>query len=170
MLGHWTVGYWTDWPGEWRSPVILKLTIVGVRHCLLSAGSWSQHLQPHRGGSSEHCRWWFTQISDSVSLYLRTCFAVGEPASSNVSSHLLNHLSSWVLAARSKPFINSSLNGPNLWHWFLAYFHEFYNGDFFRLTCPKAFHIGGSPRKTLTITYWVRFMRIRHFFVWEIWG
>ena len=67
-------------------------------------------------------------------------------------------------------FINSSLNGPNLWHWFLAYFHAFYNGDFLRLTCPKAFHIGGSPRKTLTITYWVRFMRIRHFFVWEIWG
>ena len=49
--------------------------------------------------------------------------------------------------------INSSLNGPNLRHWFLAYFHAFYNGDFLRLTCPKAFHIGGSPRKTLTITY-----------------
>ena len=67
-------------------------------------------------------------------------------------------------------YINSSLNGPNLWHWFLAYFHAFYNGDFLRLTGPKAFHIGGSPRKTLTITYWVRFMRIRHFLVWEIWG
>ena len=34
---------------------------------------------------------------------LRTCIAVGEPASSSVSSHSLNHLSSSVLAARNKP-------------------------------------------------------------------
>ena len=42
----------------------------------------------------------------TVSLFpfLRTCIAAGEPASSSVSSHSLNHLSSWVLAARSKPF------------------------------------------------------------------
>ena len=58
----------------------------------------------------EHCRWWLTQISDSVSAslfpFLRICIAAGEPASSSVSSHSLNHikLSSWVLAARSKPF------------------------------------------------------------------
>ena len=32
-------------------PVILKLTIVGVRHCLLTAGSWSQHLQPTEVGA-----------------------------------------------------------------------------------------------------------------------
>ena len=35
--------------------------------------------------------------------FLKTCIAAGEPASSSVSSHSLNHLSSWVLAARSKP-------------------------------------------------------------------
>ena len=46
------VGYWRDWPGEWHSPVILKLTIEGVRPCLLTAGSWSQHPQPHRCGST----------------------------------------------------------------------------------------------------------------------
>ena len=87
-----TVGYWTDWPGEWHSPVILKLTIAGVRRCPLTAGSWSQHLQPHRsgstvGGGSPRYR--------TVSLFpsLRTCIAAGEPASSNVSSHSHNHLS-----------------------------------------------------------------------------
>ena len=47
-----TVGYSTDWPGEWHSPVILKLTIAGVRRCSLTAGSWSQHPQPHRSGST----------------------------------------------------------------------------------------------------------------------
>ena len=47
-----TVGYWTDWPGDCHSPGILKLTIVGVRRCSLTAGSWSQHLQPHRSGST----------------------------------------------------------------------------------------------------------------------
>ena len=101
-----TVGYCsTDWPGEWHSPVILKLTIVGVRRCLLTAGSWSQHFQPHRGrstvgGGSPRYR--------TVSLFpfLRTCIAAGEPSSSGVSSifYSLNHLSSWVLAAGSKPF------------------------------------------------------------------
>ena len=98
-----TDGYWTDWPGEWHSPVILKLTIAGVRRCSLTAGSWSQHLQPHRsgstvGGGSPRYR------TASLFPFLRTCIAAGEPASSSVSSHSLNHLSSWVLAARSKPF------------------------------------------------------------------
>ena len=97
-----TVGYWTDWPGEWHRPVILKLTIVEVRHCLLMAGSWSQHLQPHRGGSTVGGG---SPRYRTVSLFpfLRTCIAAGEPASSSLSSHSLNHLSSWVLAARSKP-------------------------------------------------------------------
>ena len=47
-----TVGYRTDWPGEWHGPIILKLTIAGVRRYSLTAGSWSQHLQPHRSGST----------------------------------------------------------------------------------------------------------------------
>ena len=88
---------------EWHSPVILKLTIAGVRRCLLTAGSWSQHRQPHRsgstvGGGSPRYR------TASLFPFLRTCIAAGEPASSSVSSSSLNHLSSWVLAARSKPF------------------------------------------------------------------
>ena len=37
---------------KWHSPVILKLTIEGVRPCSLTAGSWSQHPQPHRNGST----------------------------------------------------------------------------------------------------------------------
>ena len=76
---------------------------MGVRHCLLAAGSWSQHLQPHRGGSTVGGG---SPRYRTVSLFpfLRTCIAAGEPASSGVSSHPLNHLSSWVLAARSKPF------------------------------------------------------------------
>ena len=46
----------------------------GVRHCSLTAGSWNQHLQPHRGGSSVgggSPRYW------TVSLFpfLRTCIA-----------------------------------------------------------------------------------------------
>ena len=40
------------WPGEWYSTVILKFTIAGVRRCSLTAGSWSQHPQPHRSGST----------------------------------------------------------------------------------------------------------------------
>ena len=57
------------------------------------AGSWSQHLQPHRGGStvgggSPRYR------TASLFPFLRTCIAAGEPASS----------SSWFLAARSEPF------------------------------------------------------------------
>ena len=35
---------------------------------------------------------------------LWTCIAAGDPVSSSVSFHSLNHLSSWVLAARRKPF------------------------------------------------------------------
>ena len=92
-----------DWPREWHSPVILKLTIEGVRRCSLTAGSWSQHLQPHRSGSTVgggSPRYW----TASLFPFLRTCIAAGEPASSSVSSHSLNHLGSWVLAARSKPF------------------------------------------------------------------
>ena len=89
-----TVGYSTDWPGEWHSPVILKLTIAG--------GGGGQALLAHG---------WFLEPTPSpkyrtASLFpfLRTCIAAGAPASSSVSSHSLNHLSSWVLAARSKPF------------------------------------------------------------------
>ena len=75
---------------------ILKLTIAGVRRCLLTAGSWSQHPQPHRSGStvgagSPRYR------TASLFPFLQTCFAAGEPACSSVSSHSLNHLSSWVL-------------------------------------------------------------------------
>ena len=106
-----TVVYWTDWPGEWHSPVILKLTVEGVRHCLLTAGSWSQHLQPHRGGSTVGGG---SPRYQTMSLFpfLQTCIAAGEPASSSVSSHSLNHLSSWVLAARSKPFHTVLPFGP----------------------------------------------------------
>ena len=53
---------------------------------MLTAGSWSQHLQPHRGGStvgggSPRCR--------KVSLFpfLQTWVAASEPTSSSVSSH-----------------------------------------------------------------------------------
>ena len=98
-----TVGYRTDWPGKWYSPVILKITIAGVRGCLLTAGSWSQHPQPHRSGSTVgggSPRYW----TASLFPFLQTCISAGEPANSSVSSHSLNHLSSWVLAARSKPF------------------------------------------------------------------
>ena len=70
----------------------------------LLAHGWFLEPTPSAPQKWEHCRWWLTQISDSVSLsFLRTCIAAGEPASSSVSSHSLNHLSSWVLAARSKP-------------------------------------------------------------------
>ena len=95
-------GAGTDWPGEWHSPVILKLTIGGVRRCSLTTGSWSQHPQPHRSGSTVSGG---SPRYRTVSLFpfLRTCIAAGEPANSSVSSHSLNHLSSWVLAARSKP-------------------------------------------------------------------
>ena len=44
--------------------------------------------------------------------FLRTCIAAGEPASSNVSSQSLNHLSSSVLAARSKLFNTVLPFGP----------------------------------------------------------
>ena len=73
-----------------------------VRHCLLTTGSWSQHLQPHRGGSTVGGG---SPRYQTVSLFpfFRTCIAAGEPASSSVSSHSLNHVSSCVLAAESKP-------------------------------------------------------------------
>ena len=62
----------------------------------------SQHLQPHRSGSTVgggSPRY----LTVSLFPFLQTGIAAGEPASSSVSSHSLNHLSSWVLAARSKP-------------------------------------------------------------------
>ena len=85
--------------------------MAGVRRCSLTAGSWSQHLQPHRsgstvGGGSPRYR------TASLFPFLWTCIAAGEPASSSVSSHSLNHLSSWVLAARSKPL--KSLNHASI--------------------------------------------------------
>ena len=71
---------------------------MGFRHCLLTAGSWSQHLQPHRGGSTVGGG---SPRYRTVPLFpfLWTCIVASEPASSSVSSHSLNHLSSWVLAA-----------------------------------------------------------------------
>ena len=79
-----------------------------VNHCggqALFAHGWFLEPTPsaHRGGSSVGGG---SPRYRTVSLFpfLRTCIAAGEPASSNVSSHSLNHLSSWVLAARSKPF------------------------------------------------------------------
>ena len=87
---------------------------MGVRRCLLTAGSWSQHLQPDRGGSTVGGG---SSRYRTVSLFpfLRTCIAAGEPASSSVSSHTLNHLSSWVLAARSKPFNTVLAFRPKNW-------------------------------------------------------
>ena len=65
MLG--PVGYWTDWSGEWHSPVILKQTTVrgsdAARHC------WFLELTPSAPLKWEHCRWWFTQVT-GVSLLL----------------------------------------------------------------------------------------------------
>ena len=68
-----------------------SLTITGVRRCSLTAGSWNQHFQPHRSGSTVSGgspRYRAVSLLPSP----RTCVAAGEPASSNVSSHSHNHL------------------------------------------------------------------------------
>ena len=66
-----------------------------VNHCggqALFAHGWFLEPTPSAPQKWEHCRWWLTQVSDSVSLpfsaFLRTCIAAGEPASSSVSSLL----------------------------------------------------------------------------------
>ena len=61
---------------------IFKFTILewGVRRCLLTAGSWSQHLQLHKGGSTVGGG---SPRHRTVALFpfLRNCIAAGEPAS-----------------------------------------------------------------------------------------
>ena len=81
-----SVGNWTDWPGEWHCPVILKLTTeVGGRMPSVTPGSWTCCPQTHRGG--EHCRWPVTQVAGGISpsASLWTCTVAGESAGSSVS-------------------------------------------------------------------------------------
>ena len=44
-----TVGDWTEWPGGWHCPVILKPT-TGQMVFFWTAGSWGRHPQPHWSG------------------------------------------------------------------------------------------------------------------------
>ena len=71
----------------------------------LFAHGWFLEPTPSAPQRWEHCRWWLNQITDSLSLFnfLWTCIAAGDQASSSESSHSLDDLRSWVLAARSKP-------------------------------------------------------------------
>ena len=87
-----SAGYWTDWPGEWHSPVILKLTTEGGQ--VLFTCGWFLEPTPSAPQRWEHCRWWLIQTLNSVFLSspLWTCIVAGESTSSSASSHSLNHL------------------------------------------------------------------------------
>ena len=72
---------------------------------MLFTHGWLLEPTPSAPQRWEHCRWGLIQILNSISLSspLWTCIVAGESTNSSVSSHSLNHLSSWVLAARNKP-------------------------------------------------------------------
>ena len=90
-------------PGEVQSEPHLPSNVVLGQLVTERIGLENGIVLSHRsgstvGGGSPRYR------TASLFPFLRTCITAGEPASSSVSSHSLNHLSSWVLAARSKPF------------------------------------------------------------------
>ena len=63
-----------------------------VRCCSLTAGSWSQHPQPHRGGSTVgggSSRYWTVSLSRSLSSPLWTCTVASKSAGNSVSFHIL---------------------------------------------------------------------------------